>query len=93
MKSACKLENAGSHGSIFASNPLQRSNTAHGDTMGIWEKIKDILFGCKVATTEQIKVAVQIALDNIDADKDGYVSVGEFIKYVRAVLNYGTKRI
>ena len=60
-------------------------------TMGIWEKIKDILFGCKVATTEQIKVAVQIALDNIDADKDGYVSVGEFIKYVRAVLNYGTK--
>lgn len=91
MKSACKLEYAGFHGSIFASNPLRRSNTAHGDTMGIWAKITDFLFGCKLATTEQVKVAVDIALDNIDIDKDGYVSVGEFIKYVRAVLNYGTK--
>lgn len=62
-------------------------------TMGIWSKITDFLFGCKLATTEQVKVAVDIALDNIDIDKDGYVSVGEFIKYVKAVLNYGTKRI
>lgn len=60
-------------------------------TMGIWTKLKDILFGCKIATAEQIKVAVDIALDNIDADNDGYVSVGEFVRYVRAVLNYGTK--
>ena len=53
----------------------------------------DILFGCKIATAEQIKVAVDIALDNIDADNDGYVSVGEFVRYVKAVLNYGTKRL
>lgn len=59
--------------------------------MGIWVKLKDILFGCKIATTEQIKVAVDIALDNIDADSDGYVSVGEFVRYVKAVLDYGTK--
>ena len=64
-----------------------------GDTMGIIESLKKWLFGCEIATVEQIKCAVDIALANIDEDKDGYVSVGEFIKYVKMVLDYGRNRV
>lgn len=80
-----------SFGLIPATNPFTRSKSAHGENMGIWETLKNWLFGCKIATTEDIRYAVEIALENVDTDKDGYISVAEFVDWVRLVLKYGRK--
>lgn len=59
--------------------------------MGIWESIKEMIFGCKLVTVSELKTMIDIALDSVDENKDGYIDVNEFIRLIRTVAKYGRK--
>lgn len=48
--------------------------------------ILDWLFGIKVATRDEIVEAFNDALDKVDEDADGNISIGELYRMFRRVL-------
>lgn len=48
--------------------------------------IIDWLFGIKLATRDEIVTAFNKALDNIDEDADGQISIGELYHLFRRIL-------
>jgi len=54
--------------------------------MGIWTKILDFVLGCKLITVNDAKVKICLALDTMDADQDGYVSVREIVALVKGIF-------
>ena len=54
--------------------------------MGIWTKILDFVLGCKLITVNDAKVKICLALDTMDADQDGYVSVREIVALAKGLF-------
>lgn len=54
--------------------------------MSIWTKIVDFVLGCNVITVTDAKATICLALDKMDADADGYVSVREIVALVKNIF-------
>ena len=52
--------------------------------MGIWTAIKTAVLGVRLLSTEDVKKMSDDIILYVDKDKDGYISVYEFIEMVKA---------
>ena len=52
--------------------------------MGIWTAIKTAILGVRLLSTEDVKNMADSIILYVDKDKDGYISVYEFIEMVKA---------
>ena len=54
--------------------------------MGLWTMIKDYVLGCSLITVADAKTIICDALDNMDTDKDGYVTVREIVALIKTIF-------